>query len=96
MAPGQFIEIFPNSWPRKPNVDTKEYNGYTHFSLLVENIEETKKMFEKNGVPIDSQISKGPSETYQMWSHDPDGNLLEVMEFTNKSWQVVGHGLDLD
>ena len=40
---------------------------------------------------IDTPITKGPSETYQMWLHDPDGNKFEIMQFTDKSIQVVGN-----
>lgn len=35
--------------------------------------------------------TKGPSETWQFWSHDPDGNYFEVMQFTDKSYQINGH-----
>ncbi len=26
-----------------------------------------------------------------MWVHDPDGNKFEIMQYTDKSFQVVGH-----
>ena len=28
--------------------------------------------------------------TWQMWSHDPDGNKIEFMQYTEKSFQLVG------
>lgn len=91
LAPGQFIELFPS------DKDTIEYakgdkkEKYSHFALLVDDIYKTRDEFLARGVEIDTKISKGPSETYQMWLHDPDGNLFEVMQYTEKSFQVVGH-----
>lgn len=43
------------------------------------------------GVVPDTEIPKGPSETYQFWVSDPDDNKFEIMQFTDKSYQVVGH-----
>ena len=50
-----------------------------------------RKELEARGVTFDTQICKGPSETYQMWTHDPDGNRFEIMQYTEKSYQLVGH-----
>ncbi|MCM3600429.1 VOC family protein [Robertmurraya korlensis] len=43
------------------------------------------------GITIDSDISKGPSETYQLWIQDPDGNKIEIMQYTENSLQVKGN-----
>ena len=43
------------------------------------------------GIEPDTDISKGPSGTYQQWYHDPDGNKFEVMQYTEDSWQLRGH-----
>ena len=42
------------------------------------------------GAPIDSEPAMGMEHTWQMWSHDPDGNKIEFMQYTDKSYQVVG------
>ena len=47
--------------------------------------------FLEKGIELDTDISKGPSETYQMWLHDPDGNKFEVMQYTENSIQVKGN-----
>lgn len=91
IAPGQFIELFPKMEGQGPHIKVNENVGYSHFALLVDDIFETRKEFEIRGIPLDTQISKGPSETYQMWSHDPDGNAFEVMQYTEKSLQVRGN-----
>lgn len=90
LADGQFIELFPAKVSQKPHPSRDEYLGYSHFALTVDNIHEARKQLESKGIVFDTEISKGPSETYQMWTHDPDGNYLEIMQFTDKSIQIVG------
>lgn len=88
---GQFIELFPAHPNQKNHTDFNEHKGYSHFAITVDDIFEVKKELESKGVEIDSAISKGPSETYQMWVHDPDGNKFEIMQFTEKSLQLGGN-----
>lgn len=89
IAPGQFIELFPKMAGQQPPVQNQL--GYSHFALLVDDIFKTKEELITKGVEIDTEISKGPSHTYQMWIHDPDGNPFEIMQYTNDSFQVVGN-----
>ena len=91
IADGQFIELFPMKPNQKPHSKYNEYLGYSHFALLVDDIFETRERLAKVGIYPDSEPTKGPSETWQMWYHDPDGNKFEVMQYTEKSYQVVGH-----
>ena len=65
--------------------------GYSHFALTVDDIFAAYDELVAAGVTPDTQVSKGPSETYQFWVSDPDGNKFEVMQYTDKSYQVVGH-----
>lgn len=91
IAPGQFLELFPKMKGQKEHTPFNEHLGYSHYSLLVDDIFATRKKLIANGVVMDTDISKGPSETYQMWVSDPDGNRIEIMQFTDQSWQVIGH-----
>lgn len=91
MAPGQFIEFFPAMPGQKPVPGFNEYLGYSHFAFTCDDIFETRKQLEAKGIVFDTEISKGPSETYQMWLHDPDGNKFEIMQYTEKSLQVIGN-----
>lgn len=93
LADGQFIELYPAKPEQLEHVKFNEHVGYSHFALLVEDINEARKNLLDAGVPVDTQISIGPSGTYQMWIHDPDDNRIEVMQFTDKSYQVVGHNI---
>lgn len=91
LAPGQFVELFPGIEGQREHPSYNEALGYSHFALVVDDISKAREMLEKRGVPLDTPISKGPSGTYQMWSHDPDGNRFEIMQYTSESYQVVGH-----
>ena len=91
IALGQFVELFPKNPNQIDDVGWNERLGYSHFALTVDDIFETRKELEERGVVFDSPISKGPSETYQMWVHDPDGNKFEIMQYTENSYQVKGH-----
>ena len=91
IAPGQFIELFSADDKQKPHTKWNEHVDYSHFALLVEDIYKTREEFLAAGITPDTGISKGPSETYQMWLHDPDGNKFEVMQYTENSIQVKGN-----
>lgn len=92
VAPNTFIELFPSEEGQAPHPESKvSQKGYSHFALLVDDIYKAREELEARGLVFDTEISKGPSETYQMWTHDPDGNEFEVMQFTDKSYQLVGH-----
>ena len=91
LAPKQFIELFPATEGQKPHTKWNEHADYSHFALTVDDIYAAREELEGRGLTFDTEISKGPSETYQMWAHDPDGNKFEIMQFTDKSYQIVGH-----
>lgn len=91
LCPGQFVELFPKKEGQKEHDEWNESLGYSHFALVVEDIYEAKKELKEKGVEIDTPISIGPSSTYQFWVHDPDGNKFEIMQFTENSYQLVGH-----
>ena len=90
IAPGQFVELFPSFPGQGPHAKWNADLGYSHFALLVDDIYKTRDEMIERGIEIDTPISKGPSETYQFWIHDPDGNKFEIMQYTEKSYQVVG------
>ena len=91
IASGQFIELFPKAEGQGPHDEWNQNVGYSHFALLVDDIFKTREELIERGVKLDTDISKGPSETYQMWVHDPDGNRFEIMQYTDKSFQIVGN-----
>lgn len=91
IAPLQFIELFPAKEGQLPHRQWNDSVDYSHFALTVDDIFAARELLEKRGLSFDTEISKGPSETWKFWAHDPDGNKFEVMQFTDKSYQVVGN-----
>lgn len=91
LAPGQFIELFPATDASEPHDPLAGIAGYSHFALTVDDIVAAREQLERRGLVFDTPISKGPSETYQMWAHDPDGNKFEIMQYTEASFQLVGN-----
>ena len=91
LAPGQFIELFPKNSAQKPHTDWNEHVGYSHFALLVDDIHKTRDELVSKGIEIDVEPNIGPSKTWQMWIHDPEGNKFEIMQYTEGSLQVVGN-----
>lgn len=92
LAPGQFIELFPKEEGQAEH--TAPWNselGYSHFAVTVDDIHAAASDLEATGVTLDTSLSKGPSGTWQFWVHDPDGNKFEVMQYTEDSYQLVGH-----
>jgi catechol 2,3-dioxygenase-like lactoylglutathione lyase family enzyme len=64
-------------------------NGGTghHFALMVEDIEEAKRVFEAEGVRI-LRENKAPGRARQLFVEDPAGNQIEF--FQPPVWQDAG------
>lgn len=90
IADGIYIELFDQLAAFICHKAKNIHLNFQHFAIIVDNIEETKADLISKGVIIDTDISFGPDFTYQMWIHDPDGNKIEIMQYTEKSFQVVG------
>ena len=91
LCEGQFVELFPKAEGQKEHNKWNESLGYSHFALTVKDIHEAVEELEQRGVKFLSRISFGPSHTYQIWMADPDDNRIELMQFTEDSFQVKGH-----
>jgi len=86
-----FIEIFDDVLAIKQwGGEVKPLKGgqhYNHLCLECVGMEETRAMLIKRGVKI-GEISVGLDYSKQMWTEDPDGNKIELMEYTHRSWQL--------
>lgn len=80
VCPGQFIEMLP----KEEQIDDNPWNshtGFDHFALTVDDIQKTFQEFKNKDIPlISKKPTKGPSETWQFWAHDPDDNRFEVIQ----------------
>ena len=97
LAAGQttFLEIFDQAGA------VKEWGGeaarmrpnqgtcYHHFCLEVEGLEAECARLRAAGVEV-GPVSVGMDHSKQAWLKDPDGNSIELMEYTPRSLQVQG------
>lgn len=86
VAPGQFIELFPNG--TKATEKGKDVIGLVHICLEVEDVQAAFEEMKKKDAPIDSDIIVGKAKCLQFWTHDPDGNAIELMELPPESLQA--------
>lgn len=86
IAPGQFIELFPNG--TKLGDHGREVIGFVHTCLEVEDVQAAFALMKERGAPIDSEIIIGNAKCKQFWLHDPDGNPIELMELPPESMQA--------
>ena len=86
-----FLEIFDQvlavrQWGGQ--VQTLALSGsYKHFCLEVTGLDELKSALEKQGIQV-SGITMGMDNSRQAWIADPDGNAIELMEYTYQSLQL--------
>ena len=64
-----------------------EGNRYNHFCLEVTALAELREQLIARGVNV-GPISLGIDSSLQAWTADPDGNRIEFMEYTHRSWQL--------
>ena len=88
-----FIELFSIPAAKRKRIpDPKNDLNFTHFALEVSDLRAFRDHVIHSGgaAYLDTEISKGVDNTWQMWMHDPDGNRFEVMEYTLQSYQITG------
>ena len=86
-----FIEIFDQvlavkQWGGevRPLRDDSRYN---HLCLEVTGLKDLRTTLLGRGVEL-GEISTGLDHSLQAWTRDPDGNRIELMEYTHRSWQL--------
>lgn len=90
LGTGSFIELFDREDATVPNPPSDEQFNYKHLALEVDDIHALKEELIRRGVEIDRGPTFGIEGTWQMWTHDPDGNQIEWMQYTETSMQLTG------
>jgi catechol 2,3-dioxygenase-like lactoylglutathione lyase family enzyme len=62
---------------------------YNHFCFQVENLDDYVALLESRGVTVTGRKT-GNDCSRQAWIKDPDGNLIELQEYTAQSRQFTG------
>ena len=78
VAANQFIEIFPHGVEH--DALPEHAIGYSHLCFEVDDAERAIETLRSRGAPIDTELKRGYSKCIQFWTHDPDGNSIELME----------------
>jgi catechol 2,3-dioxygenase-like lactoylglutathione lyase family enzyme len=76
-----FIELF-----QRPLAEKAEQQSYSHICLEVDDIAATVAAIRANGVEV-TDPKLGGDGTHQAWLADPDGNRIELFEYTAQSRQ---------
>jgi lactoylglutathione lyase len=84
IAPGQFIEIFPDGTGTQPEDGGI---GIKHICIEVDDAAAFLEEFRARGGVIDTPLTIGYAKCVQFWTHDPDGNKIEFMELPPESLQ---------
>jgi lactoylglutathione lyase len=87
-----FIEIFDRvgkskMWGGDVQVP-KQGTTYTHFCLQIDDLVGYRQLLIGRGLDV-TEISTGLDNSIQAWCKDPDGNAIELMEYTPKSKQLA-------
>lgn len=92
-ADGYFIELFNevNAYIEIEQDSTHNF-GYTHFAFIVDDVHEFYNGLIEKGVEDCIELKPEPSidGNCNMWFHDPDGNRIEVQQYTERSMQITG------
>ena len=78
-----FIEMFVGN----VNAEAKGHS-YRHCCLEVDDINATATELRSQGVEV-SEVKMGSDNSWQAWLTDPDGNRIELHQYTPKSKQNV-------
>ncbi len=79
-----FIELFEGN----PDKSVRS-QSYQHFCLEVDDIESTVSSLRSKGVEV-TEIKMGSDNSWQTWLSDPDGNRIELHQYTPESKQNAG------
>ena len=92
-----FVEVFDHAlktrqWGGEIS-DLRAQGRVTHLCLEATDLPALKATLESRGAAI-GPISEGADGSLQAWLADPDGNPIELMEYTHRSLQLRPHAPD--
>lgn len=64
-----------------------EGQSFRHICLEVADINQSVAELKARGVEV-TEVKLGSDNTWQSWLSDPDGNRIELHQYTEKSWQA--------
>lgn len=86
VAEDRFIEVFPNG----PSANERAgKQSFMHICLAVDDIETFVEQIRNDGIVIDVEPKMGLDFNIQAWITDPDGNKIELMQYSPESPQIA-------
>jgi catechol 2,3-dioxygenase-like lactoylglutathione lyase family enzyme len=77
-----FVELFEGQLGERA-----EGQSYRHICLEVDDIQSTVRTLRERGIEV-SDPKLGRDQSWQAWIADPDGNRIELHDYTAESWQA--------
>ncbi|HYP16523.1 MAG TPA: VOC family protein [Opitutus sp.] len=95
-----FVEIFDHADAHRRSQSAKPFEPleeprdpwlfrFNHFCFQVEALDSFVQALEARGVAVTGRKT-GNDRSHQAWIKDPDGNLIELQEYTAHSRQLTG------
>ena len=95
VAPAQFLELFYAPPGAEPITDLARRVAFQHFCLEVEDVDTAYAELVANGITPESTPRVGPDNAKQFWIVDPDGNRVEIMQYTPESLHILNGGIEI-
>lgn len=89
IAERQFLELYYTYQNEPLCGDLSQKCGYQHFCLEVDDIEAAWQHAIGHGITPVSGVLSGPDRSRQFFVVDPDGNQVEIIQYTPESYQIV-------
>lgn len=86
IAPSEYLELF--SGGAREGVSGGDVIGLCHICLETADVYAAYEQVKAMGGPLDTPVKVGLSKCLMFWTHDPDGNQLEVMQLPPESLQA--------
>ena len=83
IAPSEYLELFANG--SREGITGGDVIGMCHMCLETEDVYAAYEKVKQLGGSLDSQVKVGKAKCLMFWTHDPDGNSLEIMELPPES-----------
>jgi lactoylglutathione lyase len=95
-----FLEVFDHADAHRRSQSTKPFEAleelrdpwlgrYNHFCFEVQDLDSYVTLLESRGIAVTGR-KIGNDRSHQAWIKDPDGNLIELQQYTPLSRQFTG------
>lgn len=84
----QFVELFEAGDATEMSIPDDKHFNYQHMALIVDGIENVRDELIEKGVEIDIELDRSVDSNSGFWIHDPDGNKIEIIQYSENAPQL--------